>query len=187
VLGKPIYSVYRKASTLGIYKAQEFDRHYLAGNEGRDYRFKKGLVPWNKGLKGLHIPGSEKGQFKKGARPQTWVPVGTERVRDGGYLYRKISDDQVPARRNWRAVHIMVWEGHHGPVPRGHAVAFRNGNRADIRIENLDLIPRRELMARNTIHNLPADLKEIITMKIALERTITMRLNRYERDCTGSP
>ena len=187
VLGKPIWSVYHKANKLGIYKGPEFNRGHLTGNEGRDYRFKKGFTPWNKGRKGLHFPGSEKGQFKKGSRPQTWVPIGSERVRDEGYLYRKISDDQVPARRNWRAVHSMLWEARRGPVPRGHAVVFRNGNRADIRIENLELITRRELMARNTIHNLPPALKEVIAMKAALERTIN-RLERHEREHRpGSP
>jgi len=119
-------------------------------------------------------------QFKKGeltgAAQARWVPVGTEVLDVEGYLKRKISDDRTKASRfNWRYVHTMTWEAKHGPVPRGCAIAFRNGDKADIREENLELVTRQELMRRNTIHNLPKALAEVIQLRGALVRQIRKR------------
>lgn len=182
VMRRPACSIYNKAHSLGVFKATEFDRHYLTGEEGKEFRFSKGHDPWNKGVKGLHFKGSEKGQFKKGHKPQTWVPVGTQVITDDGYLKIKISDDRtVPSRFNWKMAHVIEWENLHGPIPKGHIVVFRNGNRRDIRIENLEMITLAENMKRNTLHNLPPELKKVVYMKGALNRTIS-RLEKNERE-----
>ena len=60
-------------------------------------------------------------------------------------------------------------------MPQGHAVVFKNGNKADIRIENLELITRRELMARNTVHNLPPAIVQVVQLRGALVRQINRR------------
>jgi hypothetical protein len=91
-----------------------------------------------------------------------------------GFLQRKVSETGY-SPRDWRPVHVLVWEAAHGPVPKSHAVCFVNRDRNDFRLENLELVHRRDLMARNSIHNLPAPLKEVIHLKAALSRQITMR------------
>jgi hypothetical protein len=112
-------------------------------------------------------------QFTKGARPHTWVPVGTEVVDPDGYRKRKVADDRnVDSRFNWRYVHVLVWERAHGKVPRGHAIAFRNGNKADLRLDNLELVSRREVMLRNSVHHLPKALADVIQLRGALVRRI---------------
>ena len=95
-------------------------------------------------------------------------------------LDRKVSDTGYPPR-DWRGVHLLLWEEHHGSVPPGHAVVFKNGNKADIRIENLELITRRELMARNTVHNLPKPLAQLVQLRGALVRKIN-RLNQTKEE-----
>jgi hypothetical protein len=61
---------------------------------------------------------------------------------------------------------IHVWKSYHGPVPAGWCITQADGDRDNVRLENLALITRAENMRRNTIHNLPPEVKEtIITLK----------------------
>lgn len=110
-------------------------------------------------------------QFKPGARPHTWKPLGSTRLTKEGYLQRKISDTGYPPR-DWVGVHILMWEEEHGPVPAGFAVAFKDRNKTNICPENLELISRRELMRRNTIHNYPPELADVIRLGAALRRRL---------------
>lgn len=179
--GRLIGAVYQKALSIGLRKSAAYLSSVAAcrlrkGDEvGKEFRFKKGHDSWNKGRKGWTPGGASVAtRFQKGARPHTWRPVGTERINADGYRDRKISDTGYPPR-DWRGVHLLLWEEHHGPVPPGHAVVFKNGNKADIRIENLELITRRELMARNTVHNLPPAIVQVVQLRGALVRQINRR------------
>jgi hypothetical protein len=78
------------------------------------------------------------------------MPIGSERVFDGGYLFRKVAETK-PARHGWKAVHHIIWEEAHGPVPAGHAVTFRDGNRQNCAIENLMLVSRAQLATMNRL------------------------------------
>lgn len=181
-------AVAAQASKLGLRKSAE----YLAsphacrlrhGDEvGADFRFKPGHEPWNKGTHYVAGGRSAVNRFRPGNRPLTWVPIGTVREDGDGYLKRKVRDD-APAgksRFNWVFVHRELWERHHGPIPRGHAVVFINGDKKDIRIENLELLTQRELMLRNTVHNLPKPLAQAIQLKGAIKR----KIRRFERERT---
>lgn len=121
-------------------------------------------------MKGLQM-GGEKTQFKKGNRPHTWVPVGSERITKDGIRQRKVSDTGH-GPRDWRSVHSIVWEQHHGPIPAGHLVVFKDRDRTNIVIENLELITRGENARRNSIHNLPPEIKGAIYAVTALKRGI---------------
>jgi hypothetical protein len=182
-LGWPVNSLYRRANWLGLKKSVAFmasdeacylRRHPEAGLAGR---FRKGQPPWNKGLK--HPPGWGPGrmrrtQYKKGNHPQTWRPLGTTRFSKDGYLQRKVRETGRPAR-DWVGEHVLAWEKRNGPVPAGHAVAFRDGDKSHIRIGNLELVSRSELMRRNSVHNLPKDLQLVIQLAGALNRQIRKR------------
>jgi hypothetical protein len=117
-------------------------------------------------------------QFKQGQRGSNWRPVGSQRTVDG-YLYTKISDVRyVPWTQNWKPTHVLLWEEHRGRIPDGHALVFINGDRTDIRLENLTLISRADLCRRNSIHNLPPELKDTIYQLGRLKR----RINREEQN-----
>jgi len=182
-LRRTLVSTYARARNLGLQKSAEYlaspaaCRLRRGGNVGAAGRFTKGHVPANKGLR---RPGWAPGrmretQFRKGERRGVAVrlyrPIGTERISKDGYLERKVNDD-LPLQARWRAVHLVLWESVHGPVPKGHAIAFLNRDRRDIRIDNLTCITRRELMARNTVHNLPKPLAEAVLLLGALNRRI---------------
>lgn len=188
-LGRPDHTVYQKAYSLGLKKDAAYLESESSGRltakdtRGLKSRFKKGQTPANKGLR---HPGWAPGrmaetQFKagemRGAAQRNYVPIGTERICKDGYLERKMTDDHpVPARR-WVAVHRLVWEAAHGPIPPGHAVVFRNGMRtnvaAEITADRLELVSRAELMRRNSYHtNYPKEVAQLIQLKGALNRKI---------------
>lgn len=144
-------------------------RRKRAGIE--DGQFRAGQTPWNKGLRGWSPPGTERTQFKPGDRPHTWHPIGHVRVTSDGYSERKLTDTGC-TRRDYVGLHILLWREHHGEIPAGHIVTFRNGNKADIRIENLDCISRAEHVRRNSIHRYPPEIKTAIRRVAKLKRTI---------------
>jgi hypothetical protein len=186
-------ATFGRARQLGLAKTAE----YLAspdacclrreGSPGIAYRFPKGHTPANKGLRrpGYGPGRMKKTQFKKGQAGWNWRPIGGQRLVDG-YLYTKVSDVRcVPWTRNWRPTHVLLWEKHRGQVPPGHALKFINGDRTDVRLDNLQLLTRRELMARNTVHNLPKPLAQTIQLLGALKRQIRRKTRSHEEQDRG--
>lgn len=112
---------------------------------GLDGRFKLGRTPFNKGLKGSF--GGEDTQFKKGNKPHNYKPVGTERVNGDGYVDIKVADPN-----KWRAKHTLIWQEANGPVPKGHAIIFGDGNRRNFELDNLVLVSRKQLAMLNKHH-----------------------------------
>ncbi|MGU5163829.1 HNH endonuclease, partial [Pseudomonas aeruginosa] len=134
-LNKTVQQIYAKAHRLGLKKSPELAKQILQACgrklqiEGNATQFKKGHTPWNCGMKGLLARGrSSETQFKKGQKPHTWLPVGSTRVSADGYLQRKISDTGYPPR-DWKGMHILLWEEHFGPIPTGHCVCFKDNNK----------------------------------------------------------
>ncbi|WP_346839782.1 HNH endonuclease signature motif containing protein [Microbulbifer sp. SAOS-129_SWC] len=180
-LGRSESSINGKAYQLRLRKSVEYYTRTVAGRlrkgdtRGAKTRFKKGNTPHNKGVKGWQAGGdAHKTRFKPGHRPHTWKPIGSERLTKDGYLQRKVSDTGYPPR-DWKMVHILLWEARNGPLPRGHMIVFRNGDKTDIRPDNLECISRADNMRRNTVHRLPKELAEICQLKGALQRQINKR------------
>lgn len=141
-LGRSICSVYTAAGIQRVRKSAKYlaspAAHRFDGLKGQGSRLPKGHEPWNKGMKGWKAGGrSAKTRFKKGHKPQTWVPIGSERVTRDGILERKVTEHGGYNNKDWRPVHVLIWEEHHGPVPRGHLVVFTDRNRRNFAIDNL--------------------------------------------------
>ena len=119
-------------------------RGRLKIDSGLTGRFEKGHVPPNKGRKGYHAPGSEKGWFKKGSQPWNKMKVGDEAWTTDGYLKVKIAEPN-----KWKMKHVLEWEKAHGPIPEGKMLTFLNGDHADCRPENLALITNAENLTMN--------------------------------------
>lgn len=183
---RPVGQVYNKAHALGLRKSAE----YLAGphasrlrrgdNVGKDYRFKPGFTPWNKGKPFKAGGRSHETQFKKGVlqgrAAEIAQPIGAERVTKDGYLQRKINND-LPMQSRWRAIHVIEWEAVNGPLPDGHLIIFKDGNKRNIALENLELITRAENMRRNTMHRYPKEITDAIRSRAVLNR----RINHVEK------
>jgi hypothetical protein len=175
-LGRPVSQVYQAATRLGLHKSKAYLKSGLPdlNKKGNAGCFRKGFLPWNKGMKGWSAKGTERSRFKMGHRPQTWRPIGTVSVDADGYSWTKIKE--APRRDwAWKMTHVLLWEKHRGKVPRGRIVVFKDKNRAHIALENLETVTRQENMARNTIHNYPKPIKDLMHMRGVLNRAINKR------------
>ncbi len=186
-LQRSLTTVYQQARRMGLLKSQAYlestdaCRLRRGDNVGADTRFPKGHVPANKGLRRPgYAPGRmRETQFKRGNRPHTWRPIGSERMCDG-YLQRKVTDTGYPPR-DWRPVHVLLWEkANRRKVGRGFCVIFRDGDRTHIDLANLEHITRMELRRRNSMHNLPEEVRSVLHLKGAINRLITMRTRRKD-------
>lgn len=194
-LGSSKATIYRQAATLGIKKSQAFNDSQHSGRiqRGRDdprmvaTQFQPGAAPWNKGVPGStgHHENTRATQFKA-RRPEearNYLPIGSLRVTRDGILERKMTDDRsiVPARR-WTAVHRLVWEAANGPVPEGHIIVFRPGQRttqaAEITIDRIECISRAE----NARRNHPARKSPELAKLVQLKGAITRQVNRIAKE-----
>ena len=184
-LNRSVSSIYGQAHLLGLRKSNSYLRVHCRIQHGqrigRAGEFPKGHIPANKGLR---RPGWSPGrmretQFKKGQRPHTWKPIGSERLCDG-YLQRKVTDTGYPPR-DWQPVHVLLWIEHYGPIPRGYAVKFIDGDRRNVVIENLCLVSRADLARLNVMWNrYPRELAEAIQLRGVLRRRLNKRRTVHE-------
>jgi HNH endonuclease len=152
-LGRSLSAVYGHARLLDLSKSEDYlaspdaCRLRRGDNVGAAYRFPKGHVPANKGLR---RPGYSAGRmketwFRKGQAGHNWMPIGGERVVDG-YRYTKVSDiRRVPWTVNWRPTHVLRWTATNGPIPDGHCLKSLDGNRLNTDPSNWALISRGAL------------------------------------------
>lgn len=182
--------VYNRAHALGLAKAADFMRevHGARLREfGPETRFRKGQPAWNKGLRGntgTHA-NCQRTQFKPGALPHTWRPIGHERITRDGVLEIKVRDTRC-TRHDYESVARLVWERERGPIPAGHLVVFRKGLHTtqfrDITAERLDCISPAENMRRNSRHTrYPPEVNRLIQLKGALNRKIRNREKEREQ------
>jgi hypothetical protein len=97
--------------------------------------FRPGHIPANKGK--THP--SRQGNYK---------PVGSERL-DNGYIVAKVSARKNQYHKNWKHEHIAIWEKAYGKIPRGYAIIFADGNKLNVRLDNLLMVSRGELAVMN--------------------------------------
>lgn len=167
----PISKIYARANFLKLNKDKDWLHQYYKDNY-TGYpatQFKSGCKSWNKGMKGLQIGGKQT-QFKKGRTPHNTKPIGYRSVRDG-YLHER-------TEKGFEMVHVLLWERVNGKVPKGKILKFKDGNRQNICIENLEVIDRTELMRRNSIQNLPQQLLDVVRLKASLTR----KINSYGKE-----
>lgn len=166
-------SVKNRAYKLGINKSEAF----LERNETG--RFKKGFVPFNKGVKQSTYMSEEnrqkikKTQFKKGQESHNTKPVGSERLDKDGYTYIK-----VEGRKKWQPKQRLIYSQKYGKIPPNHAIIFKDGNKQNFELDNLECVSIEELMARNTIHRYPQNVKLLLKRISKLNRTIYAKSNR---------
>ncbi|WP_311949313.1 HNH endonuclease signature motif containing protein [Halomonas piscis] len=172
IFGRSLAAINNEATRQGVRKTEEYMRT-------RQGLFFQGQRAWNAGMKGLDL-GGHAGQFKPGNKPPQWRPIGHERVTKEGTLQRKMTDTGCTAR-DYRSIHVMVWEEHNGPVPPGHIIRFKDGDNRNFDPDNLEAITRSENMKRNSVHRYPPKLARMIQLRGALNRQLNKE-RRHEHE-----
>jgi len=189
MVGHPLQVTYRKANSLGLHKSDEFlsgaSAGRLDGVRGGSTRFQKGIQPWNKGAKGVNM-GDSATRFKSGQAPHNTLPVGSTKLDKSDVLLRKVSNDAGNNSKRWRAVHELVWVAANGPVPEKHIVVFKPGMRTnvleEITVDRVECISLAENMKRNTRHNLPPELNQVVQLRAVLTRQINKRMKHGQEE-----
>ena len=181
---------------------EEFDTQYTVGqirnykarnklSSGIETTFKKGQVPFNKGMKQSDYMSAEAiertkvTRFKTGQKPINWEPIGYERTTRDGYIEVKVRDEKgVHSTKNFELKHRVLWEKHHGEIPEEHIVIFKNGDPQDIRIENLMMIPRKVALKLNQFE-LRSEYPEITEVGVSLVE-LQYKTREREEQCNES-
>lgn len=187
VLGMSKTSVRNVAYRHGLRKSREWiaERARMRtadhNHPSRAYRFEKGHVPHTKGRKAEEwmspeaLARSTATRFKKGQKPQTWRPIGSERINVDGYIEVKVEEGKP-----WRHKHRVMWEEANGAVPDGYMVSFIDGNKQNCVLSNLKLVARADAMRQNSVVNYPDDVREIIHMRAVLKRHINTQKRKRD-------
>jgi hypothetical protein len=179
ILKRPIGGVYGKAYIMGLKKSKEYLAIMLERESkklaefGKNYQFKKGDVPYNYGKKmdEMLYEKCKKTMFKKGNKPHNTRQEGEENRCTDGYTYVKIADN------DWRLKHRVIWEQVNGPIPKDYIVVFKDKNLLNFDINNLELISKADNMLRNTIHQYPEPIQQIIKLNNKLKKQINAKQN----------
>lgn len=161
------------AKILGVKKTKAYRR-----NQNKATQFQIGGTPHNKGLKMSEYCSSEaiarctEKRYKKGNIPHTTLPLGTERVRkDNGFTEVKVKSEGRYHRERWRLKHHIVWEEHNGPIPQNCIVIFKDGDKTNFEISNLELRTRSEQCYLN-MDDVPIEIKRLEQLQSYISRQI---------------
>lgn len=107
--------------------------------------FKKGLKPWNKDMKGIHL--SPKTEFKSGEQHTgenhpSWKGGVQTIVSDCTYLWAGVNKRLRRPR--------VVYEKNNGSIPKGYVIRHIDGDKYNDSPENLEAISRAENMKLNS-------------------------------------
>jgi len=122
--------------------------YLITAKGGNSGSFKKGLKPWNKGRRGVHL--SPATEFKKGGLPPTWRPVGTITIRiarpNNGRRRHPLRTRMIKVAepRKWMEYARYIWTKKKGGIPKGMIVTHKDFDSLNDDIENLALMNRAQ-------------------------------------------
>ncbi|MFW5908032.1 MAG: HNH endonuclease signature motif containing protein [Desulfosalsimonas sp.] len=152
-------------------------------HSGRSGQFNKGATPWNKGKYGYM--GANRTSFKPGQEPPTAKPLWHERTGKDGYIEISVPErnPHTGCPRRFKHKHVWIWEQANGPAPDGHAIIFKDGDKRNFNIDNLELVSRNELLCMNLYRysEYPEELKPSILAMAKLEAKAGFRISLQER------
>lgn len=180
--GHAAKSIWQRAAAMGLHKSKEYRRecarHGCQHPNSVAARFQKGMTPWNKGKSDWQIRTPEGNarcaatQFKPGHTPANAKPVGYERVTDEGYILIKVAD-----HRKMVLKHRYVWQQANGPIPANHNIMFRDGNRLNCSLNNLELVSRQEAARRQMLAE-PPERRQARVAKSTAKRNERIRRDK---------
>ena len=179
-LNRSVRAIYQAATVHKLKKSPEFIKICLEREavklmlSGAKTRFQAGHKSHNKGQK-MSKDMYERvkvSMFKKGNEPHNMKYDGHERLDPkDGYIYIRLSKGKYVLK------HRLVWEQHNGPIPKGNIIIFKDKNKYNLNIDNLQMITKRENMQRNTVTKYPIELQQLIKLNNKLKTTLNEKQN----------
>jgi Mor family transcriptional regulator len=167
LLDRKIYALYGQVFKMKLKKSPEYlKEHVHTIKPSVQHQFVKGHKVWNKGVKLGEGFGGKATQFPKGHKPHNWKPEGSIRTNVDGYKEIKVGKKYVLLHR-----HIYVAQV--GEIQNHEVIRFKDGNKSNLDLNNLEKISREEHAIRNSVHNLPEDIKEVVKLKRTITKLIT--------------
>ncbi len=104
--------------------------------------------------------------FKKGNQPINAKEVGYRRFHRDGYI-------EIKTENGFVFEHRLIWEQNFGKIPEGHVIVFKDTDRTNLELENLECIPFEENAIRNHFApNYPREIQKLEYTRVKLERKI---------------
>lgn len=176
-LGRGVSRIYNEIHTLGLTEIIE--------QKKAKSQFQKGLIPPNKGKKMEEFMTPEQikifksNQFKKNSIPHNALEDYTEVERQDNRTGRVYILVKVPGKRKLQFKHRHIWEQHHKKkIPAKYHISFIDNDTTNFEITNLECISNKENMSRNTLHQYPQELKELLYLKGA----VTRQINKHKKN-----
>lgn len=150
---------------------------------GKKTRFKKGYESPYKGMtlkeRGYSDEALEKikmNLYQKGHIAPNALPIGSIVQDQSGYYKKKI------AARKWDYLHRLIYQEAHGAIPKGFDVIFLDGDRSNIKLENLRLVDNR-INGKRRKYGAPAntEIGEAIIALSTLDAAIDDKKKRRKR------
>lgn len=179
-LGKTSNAVSYMANKMGIKKSKEykskigswFIENLIEG--GKKSRFKKGSAPANKGKKVSKevYERTKHTFFQKGNVPVNLKYDGHERLTKNGFIMIRKSPGKYVLK------HRDMWIQNYGEIPVGYVIVFKDKDRSNIVLENLEMISMSQNMLNNSIQNYPEEIKSSMKLIKKLNKIIYEKQNR---------
>jgi hypothetical protein len=150
-----------------------------------DSYFNKGAPPPNKGKKLSEYVSPESIEKMKATQfPKGHLPVNTKadlsvsiRADKRGVPYKFIR----VAKREWIPLHRYNWIQVNGPITKKLKLVFKDGDTMNCDINNLELFSPADFMRKNSVHNLPKPLAQIVQLRGVLHRQINKHVKRLSK------
>ena len=135
-------------------------------DKGKEYRFKPGHTPANKGIKGYttndprKLASMRKTQFKKGQRAANYLPVGSIRyVEKTGCLIKV--QDSGPYNARWKPAGRFLWNRYYpeDPVQKTDRIIYADGDPQNLDRDNLIKLTGAEYVAYTHLRGALIDKK----------------------------
>ena len=81
---------------------------------------------------------------------------------------------------DWERLDHLIWAASYGPIPPKHVLVFKDGNRKNIALENLECVPRKKIAMQNFAHGQTA-LVPILALCAELKKRINERTGNKRR------
>lgn len=104
--------------------------------------FRKGIEPWNKNLKGIHL--SPKSEFKKGRKSTSKAEIEDIKIRIKTRDKKPRAFVKIEEPNKWIMRAQFVWINENGEIPKGYVIHHKDKDTLNDTIENLQCLSRKD-------------------------------------------